>query len=204
MEHLIETLARGAASIGVELNPGQIQALEQHLRLLAKWNAKLNLVGPGTLEAWALRHTLDSLAVAEWIENGANVVDVGSGAGFPGIPCAIARPTSELTLLEPRANRAAFLQNAIALIRLANVTVHVAKAEAEPQRFQLVLGRAVAPQLEWAGIASRLCARGGGFVLFSSDEPPELLGQADRVKLKTYELGQERRRSLALYVPRGT
>jgi 16S rRNA (guanine527-N7)-methyltransferase len=204
VEHLTDLLAQGARSLGLELDPDQLQALEQHLVLLAKWNAKLNLVGPGTLDAWAVRHTLDSLAAGEWLGNGANVVDVGSGAGFPGIPCAIARPAATLVLLEPRANRAAFLQNAIALTRLTNASVRVAKAEAEPRKFQLVLGRAVAPPLEWAAIATRLCAPGGGFVLFSSNELPERLGTAERVSLKTYELPHEPSRSIALYVPRGT
>ena len=147
MEHLAETLARGAESIDVALDSDKIARLEDHLRLLAKWNAKLNLVGPGSLESWAVRHTLDSLAVSEWVENGTSVADVGSGAGFPGLPCAIARPGAAVTLLEPRANRAAFLQNAIALTRISNAVVRVAKAEAESLRFQLVLGRAVAPLL---------------------------------------------------------
>ena len=64
----------------------------------------------------------------------------------------------------------------IALTRLANVSVRAAKAETEPRRFQLVLGRALASPLEWAAIATRLCAPNGGFVLFSSNATSGLRG----------------------------
>lgn len=204
MEQLTEVLFTGARSLGLELSQGEIAAMEQHLRLLAKWNAKLNLVGPGTIGSWAARHTLDSLAVAEWLQDGAFVADVGSGAGFPGIPCAIVRPASKLVLIEPRAKRAAFLQSAIATTGLRNSSVHMARAEAETERFQLVMGRAVASPIKWAALATRLCAPGGGFVLYASEEPPQSLGTAERTRLKAYDAGQGQERMVALYVPRGT
>ncbi len=204
MEHLTEVLIRAAGSLGLELSPSELTALRQHLLLLAKWNSKLNLVGPGTIESWAARHTLDSLAAAEWIQDGASVADVGSGAGFPGIPCAIVRPASKLVLLEPRAKRAAFLQTVIAATGLRNSSVHAFRAEAEPERFQMVMGRAVAPPLEWATVATKLCAQGGGFIVHASEELPRWLGTAERVRFKVYDGGQGQERTLALYVPRGT
>lgn len=204
MEHLTEVLSTGSRSLGLELSGVELTALEQHLHLLAKWNAKLNLVGPGTIESWAARHTLDSLAVAEWIRDGAAVVDVGSGAGFPGIPCAVVRPAATLVLIEPRAKRAAFLQSVIAATGLRNATVHMARAESEAERFELVMGRAVASPIKWAALATRLCAPGGGFVLYASEAPPTSLGTAERMRIKAYDGGQGQERMVALYVPRGT
>jgi 16S rRNA (guanine527-N7)-methyltransferase len=204
VEHLTEIIVTASGSLGLKLSPGEIAALEQHLRLLAKWNAKLNLVGPGTIESWAARHTLDSLAAAEWIQDGSAVADVGSGAGFPGIPCAIVRPASRLVLLEPRSKRAAFLQNVISAAELRNSSVRMVRAEAESERFQLVMGRAVASPLKWATLATRLCAPGGGFVLYASKEPPQSLGTAERTRIKAYNGGQGHERMVALYVPRGT
>ena len=204
MEQLTSVLARGARGLGLDLSAMQIRALEEHLFLLAKWNAKLNLVGPGALETWAAIHTLDSLAVAEWVEAGDEVIDVGSGAGFPGIPCAVVRPDTRFCFVEPRANRASFLQNVIAAIGLRNAAVKTSRAETEPGLFDVVLGRAVAQQPRWATLASKLCVPGGGFVLFSLEAPPARLGEADSTLAKAYDLGEGRRRFIAKYVPRGT
>ncbi len=204
MEHLTDLLVRESRGLGLDLSPRELGALEQHLHLLAKWNAKLNLVGPGTLDSWAQRHVIDSLAIVDWIGSEARIVDVGSGAGFPGIPCAILRPASRVVLLEPRANRAAFLQSVIAATNLRNTSVRVARAEKESERFDLVIGRAVAPPAEWGNLAAKLCGPGGRFVLFASGEPPEMLGTAERETIKSYSPGLGPKRSVALYVPRGT
>jgi 16S rRNA (guanine527-N7)-methyltransferase len=204
VEHLADYLVRGAHELGIELGPREAAALEQHLRLLSKWNAKLNLVGPGTVEEWAARHTLDSLAIAEWIEPSSRVVDVGSGAGFPGIPCAVVRPESSVVLLEPRSNRAAFLQNVVAIASLSNAQVRAVRAADEVERFELVMGRAVAPLPDWAALATRLCRPGGRFAVFALGEAPETIGNAERLKLRSYSLWEGDRRSVALYVPRGT
>ena len=204
MEQLTELLLRGAAGLGLNLAPAQVDALKQHLALLERWNAKLNLVGPGTAASWAVAHTLDSLAVVPWIGVGDSVVDVGSGAGFPGVPCAITCPAATFALVEPRGNRAAFLQNVLAATGLRNAVVRNERAEGVAEGFRLVLGRAVAAADAWEMMASRLCGPGGGFALFTLADPPLLLGDSKRALVRSYTLEGGAPRFVAKYVPRGT
>ena len=111
---------------------------------LVRWGARMNLVGstkPDALE----RHFADSLAAAQALPRGARVVDLGSGAGFPGLPLAIARRDLCLTLIEVRERRLAFLRHAVRVLGLA-VDVRAASIESPPpEPFDFALLRAVAP-----------------------------------------------------------
>ena len=129
VEQIPELLVREAPSIGAALKREQAELMAAHLALLWRWNAKLNLVGPGTIESWARRHALDSLSVVRWLPMSGIVLDVGSGAGFPGLPLAIVRPDLSVVLLEPRVNRVAFLRNAVAALGLGNVEIRGERAE---------------------------------------------------------------------------
>lgn len=204
-QELVASLVLEAATLGVHLGVNQGAQLALHLHLLQKWNMKLNLVGPGDLRSWGRRHSLDSLAVTRWIAPGKiRILDVGSGAGFPGISVAIARPEAQVTLLEPRSNRAAFLQNVVAGLGIC-VRVVADRAEAMTERFDLVMGRAVAPPVEWSTLAARLCGDAGKFVLFlQGGEPPTDFREATRADWFTYRVPGEPKRSIGLYVPRGT
>jgi len=204
VEQLTTLLVEGAHKLGLRLDLTQIEQLVSHLELLAKWNEKLNLVGAGKPAHWAMRHTLDSLAVATWVAEGALVADVGSGAGFPGLPCAIARPGARFVLIEPRKNRAAFLQNAVSACSLRNVTVQAKRAENIQQEFDLVLGRAVAEPMKWERIASRLCNASGSFAAYMLASPPAELGDSNLVETLKYEAESGRTAWLGRYVPRGT
>jgi 16S rRNA (guanine527-N7)-methyltransferase len=200
VEHLAEQLKTGAHALGISLQPDQVRSLADYLALLEKWNAKLNLVGPGTRETWADRHVLDSLAPSRWIGDDAAVVDVGSGAGLPGIPLAVVRPRARIVLVEPRVNRTAFLRNATAALGLKQVEIKTARAETVAERFSLVLGRAVAPPLEFAQLAAGLAADPGKMVLFSQDEPPPALGEwASREDWFDYQIHDQPRRAVGLY-----
>lgn len=121
-------LAEGARSIGCALSGGQIDTLVAYLDLLVKWNSRINLVGRTAPDGMIARHLLDSLSVAAWVE-GDRVLDLGSGAGLPGIPLAIAQPQRQFTLLESRARRAAFLEQARIVLPLGNVSVANERAE---------------------------------------------------------------------------
>ena len=120
---------------------------------LTRWGARMNLVGstePAALE----RHFEDSLAGAEALPDSARVVDLGSGAGFPGIPIALARRDVRLTLVEVREKRLAFLRHAIRELRL-EVEVRAASIDAPPEElFDFALLRAVAPPERSLGIGA--------------------------------------------------
>jgi 16S rRNA (guanine527-N7)-methyltransferase len=118
--------------------------IAEFLRELARWGDRMNLVG-STDPAAMSRHVEDSLAAVPHLPEGASVVDLGSGAGFPGVPIAIARRDLRVTLVEIREKRIAFLRHVVRLLGL-EVEVRRASIEVAPAtRFDFALLRAVAP-----------------------------------------------------------
>jgi 16S rRNA (guanine527-N7)-methyltransferase len=96
--------------------------LFQYLLLLDKWNAAYNLTAIRDLESMINKHLLDSLAVVPWI-NGSRVLDVGTGAGLPGIPLAIAQPDTHVTLLDSNGKKVRFLQEVKRQLGLTNIEI---------------------------------------------------------------------------------
>jgi 16S rRNA (guanine527-N7)-methyltransferase len=125
----------------------------EFVRLLASDGVTRGLIGPREVPRLWERHVLNSAAVAEAIPDGARVVDVGSGAGLPGIPLGIARPDIELTLVEPMARRVVFLEEAVAALAVhAGLRWRVVRGRAEERSVAKAVGavdvvtaRAVAP-----------------------------------------------------------
>lgn len=214
MEHFAPTLAAAASDLGVQLDAQQLDRLLKHLQLLERWNGTHNLVGPGSPEIWLERHTLDSLAAAPHLPTGQGF-DVGSGAGFPGIPLAVARPDCRFTLVEPREKRAAFLANAIAALGLENAEVvreHLEPSPASGQTGQagqalFAVSRATLPLPAWLELASGLLAPGGiavGFLGIESWDQSRLEAAAKGsalidAKLEGYQIGSQPTRTLALF-----
>ena len=129
--------------------PAMSAALRRYLALLGKWNRVYNLTAITDPEQMITHHVLDSLAVAAPLDallarNGEpHILDVGTGAGLPGIPLAIARPSWQLTLLDGNSKKTAFVAQAAAEIGLANVSVVTARAEAlAGGQFDVVVSRA--------------------------------------------------------------
>ena len=127
---------------------------------LVRWGSRMNLVG--STEADALeRHFADSLAAAEALPGAARVVDLGSGAGFPGVPIALARRDLRLTLVEIREKRLAFLRHAIRELGLAVEVREVSIESSPPEPFDFALLRAVAPPVRSLKIGGRWVSPGG-------------------------------------------
>lgn len=116
----------GAAQLGVALTPAQLAAFGVYTAVLNEWSPRFNLTRVSGPEEIVRIHFLDSLAclAADPFPQGARLLDVGSGAGFPGVPLKIARPDFQLTLLEARRRRAAFLDLLVAKLALAVEVVH--------------------------------------------------------------------------------
>ena len=124
------------------LSPDQVCRLEQHYGLLVCWNRVLNLTGIRTVEDAVERHYCESLFLAAHLPPGKlTVADIGSGAGFPGVPVAILRPYCHVTLIESRQRKAAFLKEASR--ELGNVRVLAERAESIAETFDWVISRAV-------------------------------------------------------------
>jgi len=129
----------------IEAFGARLPAAERYAAMLCGAGVERGLIGPREAERIWQRHVLNSVALAKWVPTGARVVDIGSGAGLPGIPLALARPDLELTLCEPMQRRVAFLEDVVADLRLP-VSVLRARAEQLPRRsFDVAVARAVAP-----------------------------------------------------------
>jgi 16S rRNA (guanine(527)-N(7))-methyltransferase RsmG len=127
-----------------ELSTSQLYQLEQHFNLLVKWNKHLNLTRIESVLDSVRFHYCESLYVGLKLPAGPlRVADVGSGAGFPGIPIAILRPDLSVTLIESHKRKAVFLREAIR--HLGSTRVLSVRAEEVPERFDWVVSRAVAP-----------------------------------------------------------
>lgn len=153
-----EFLRQGSTALGVPLDAGQLQALEALLDELGRWNQSYNLTAIKSREEMLTHHLLDSLAVAPLLQ-GTRVIDVGTGAGFPGLPLAIAQPARQFVLLDSNGKKVRFVAHAARTLQLANVQPLHARAESheDPVGFDTVVARAFAPLAELAPLVAGLC-----------------------------------------------
>jgi 16S rRNA (guanine527-N7)-methyltransferase len=130
----------------VELSPAQTDAVAAYLDLLLRWNVRINLTAVRDAESILARHFGESFFSVRHLfpaaEKMPSLADVGSGAGFPGLPCAIIRPIS-LTLIEASQKKSVFLREVVRALSLADVTVLNARAEDVSDTFDVVTLRAV-------------------------------------------------------------
>jgi 16S rRNA (guanine527-N7)-methyltransferase len=153
----------------LERDAASVAALTTYLSLVNRWNRVHNLTGTRGIRELLDRHLVESLAI-ESLLVGSRVADVGSGAGFPGIPLAICEPQRYFTLIESRAKRANFLRHVVATLGLRNVVVAQTRAEDLTQQppFDTVLARAVARPEKLLDIVRPLMAEGSILLLLTS------------------------------------
>lgn len=154
----------------VDLAPGQLDLLSRYEHLLGTRGASLGLISPADLPRIHERHVLDGLrGVACLPRSCSAVADLGSGGGIPGLPIAIARPDLTMILAEARRSRAAFLELVVDELELANVEVHLGRAESLGRRFQACLARAFAPPKESWSVAAELLVDGGVLIYWAGE-----------------------------------
>lgn len=170
----MDILCKKAIQIDMMLNEEQCKQFYNYMNLLIEWNHKINLTAIVEPEEIIVKHFIDSLTIQKDIEQGAKLVDVGTGAGFPGIPLKIVRPDIEVTLLDSLNKRILFLDEIIQQLHLEGIqTVHArveefGKNKKYRESFSVVTSRAVAnlsvlseyllPLVKIGGIA--LCMKG--------------------------------------------
>ena len=150
---LAPLLADGLGAMQIDLPPDAQARLLAYVELLAKWNRTYNLTSVRDPADMVSRHLLDSLAVLPFV-HGATLADLGSGAGLPGIPLAIARPDLAVTLVESNGKKARFLREAARSLPLVNVRVAQARVQDVTGSFDTVTARAfasLADMLAWGG-----------------------------------------------------
>jgi 16S rRNA (guanine527-N7)-methyltransferase len=197
LEAALEVLVSGASSLGLRIDAAELERFRRYFVLLDRWSRALRLTGQRDPMAWAETHFLDSLTPLLVLEEPGTLLDAGSGAGFPGLPLAIVRPSWSITLLEAHTKKAAFLRAVVAETGLSGVSVVHARAEDRPEpRFGAAISRAAWRLPEWVGIGSRWLCPGGDLVaMLGRDVPDE---PALRAIGRAADLNLRRTRALEL------
>lgn len=175
---LASELQQGINALRLKLSPQAQQRLLDYLALLRKWNKVYNLTALREPQKMVRHHLLDSLVVVPHIE-AQRILDVGSGAGLPGIPLAIARDDWRVTLLDSSHKKAAFLKQAAIELKLSNVTVCCERVEAwlPEQKFELIISRAFSDLAEFVTLSKHLLHEGGKFAAMKGVYPHEEIAQ---------------------------
>jgi 16S rRNA (guanine527-N7)-methyltransferase len=171
-------LAHGIAELGLQVPAGIQAKLVDYLALIAKWNRIHNLTAVRDSAKMVSVHALDCLAIIPHL-NANSVLDVGSGAGLPGIPLALMWPHARVVLLDSNHKKAAFLRQAVIELALQNVEVVCERVELwqSAERFDLVISRAFSDLAEFVRLAGRHCAADGQIAAMKGVYPDEEIAQ---------------------------
>ena len=192
-----------AADLGVTLTDTQLAQFDRYAELLCEWNEKMNLTGITDPYGIVIRHFADSLTLVPFLPEGASLIDVGTGAGFPAVPAAIARPDIKVTLLDSLNKRLTFLNAVVEELGLSCVTVHARaedgghKAELR-QRFDAATARAVAALPTLCEYCVPFVKKGGVFVALKG---PESDNEIDVARKAAKALGAAHTKTVRVQVP---
>jgi 16S rRNA (guanine527-N7)-methyltransferase len=169
-------LARGAAALGIALSHQQLARLLGFLDLLARWNRRFNLTAIRDPMAMVSHHVLDSLAVAPYLQ-GESILDLGTGAGLPGLPLAIAEPSRRFWLLDSNGRKVRFVRQAVLDLGLTNVEPVQSRIESyrPGRKFSTIVTRAVASTPELHAQTVPLLASPGLLLVMKGRYPGEEL-----------------------------
>jgi 16S rRNA (guanine527-N7)-methyltransferase len=171
-----------------DLNQQQLAMFETYYAMLADWNTRLNLTAIISPEDVAKKHFLDSFAAAPYLKNEARIIDVGTGAGFPGIPLLILRPDLTLTLMDSQQKKLVFLDAVLKELKLPAECVHARAEDAgrNPkyrERFDAALTRAVSALPVLCELTLPLVKVGGVSIAYKGDSAEELAASQNALEL---------------------
>jgi len=169
-----ELISQHLSRLNFDLPDAAAEKYSQLIILLAKWNKAYNLTAVRDINEMVVLHLLDSLVALPFVE-GTHVLDVGTGAGFPGLPMAIARPNWEFTLLDSNAKKTRFVTQAVIELGLKNVTVIAGRAEKYDinQLFNTVMCRATFSLADFLDKTYERCVNKGLFLALKGSYPKQ-------------------------------
>lgn len=191
-DHLKQKVMEGIALLNYNLSDEEllVEKLIDYLMLLHKWNQAYNLTAVRALDQMVGRHILDSLAVIPWVK-GTRLLDVGSGAGLPGIPLALANPNLEVVLLDSNGKKTRFLQEVKRVLNLTHVEIVKSRVETyyPETRFDTVVSRAFSNVQQMVDWTTHLIAEKGIWLAMKGLTPDsELIDLNHPYRVETYAI----------------
>jgi len=175
-------LIEGAETFGIRLNEKQVEAFDLFLKELLKWNQKINLTAIQTEKGIVLKHFLDSLSAFPYLSKTASLLDIGSGAGFPGIPLKIIFPALEITLIDSVRKKIDFQRHIIRILGLKSIEAIHGRIQGNEilqrmtGRFDTVISRAFSDLQTLLGVAFPLLKKGGILLAMKGELDEEEIG----------------------------
>ena len=185
-EDFFKKMQEKSTALGVRFFMEQAEQFFEYMNLLIEWNEKMNLTAITEPTEIIEKHFIDSLTILNKIDNNQKVVDVGTGAGFPGIPLSIMNPTLKITLVDSLNKRLIFLQEVVAKLNLKNIEIVHARAEEFGQNkkyrenFDIATSRAVANLSTLSEYLIPLVKVGGKVISMKASEAQEEINQAQK------------------------
>ena len=185
-EEFFEKMQEKSTILGIDFLVEQTEQFFEYMNLLIEWNEKMNLTAITDPEEIILKHFIDSITILKDIDDNSKVVDVGTGAGFPGIPLSIMNPTLKITLVDSLNKRLIFLQEVVDKLNLRNVEIVHARAEEFGQdkkyreRFDISTSRAVANLSTLSEYLIPLVKVGGKVISMKASEANEEIEAAKK------------------------
>ncbi|KTD52050.1 glucose inhibited division protein B GidB [Legionella quinlivanii] len=178
MQTIEKELEKGLQQLGLSVSP---EPLLNYLMLLQKWNKAYNLTAIRDLPAMLSKHLLDSLAISPWLQ-GPRLIDVGTGAGLPGIPLAIAHPHLQVSLLDSNGKKIRFLQEVKRQLDLSNIEIIESRVEnyKPATGFDTVISRAFSDLSQMISWTKHLLASGGIWLAMKGRYPEIELSTIDQ------------------------
>jgi 16S rRNA (guanine527-N7)-methyltransferase len=175
-------ISEGLNELGFENDPLLIEKLEIYLATLKKWNRVYNLTAINEDTDIIVKHFLDSLSVNQYIQNSGRILDVGTGAGFPGLILALFNPEKSFVLVDGVSKKISFLQEMIGKLNLKNVIAVHTKVEQYKvaEQFDIIISRAFADIKKMTKLTSHLIKDGGKFIAMKG---PDVMSELDDIRL---------------------
>jgi 16S rRNA (guanine527-N7)-methyltransferase len=183
-------LKEGAQEFGVKLSEKQLHLFALFLEGLWSWNRRMNLTGLSEKREMIIKLLLDPLVALPYLSSGGTVLDIGSGAGIPGLPLKIARPEFEVHLLESKSKKVSFLRDMIRKLGLKGIGAYKGRAEKQSELpppfhfYDMVTARALAPLKKTIDICSPYLGQGGHLVTFKGSKVEQDIEDSQRLMME--------------------